>query len=104
MKKTLKALTFAALLAPVSAVVAGDEPWGYYEGEPYWSMGPCACERPFVSGGTLFMPAKQKKPETRADRVVENAVFGAGWAIESGINNTVDRLIYDLSSKIFKYN
>ena len=81
----------------------GVEIWGYYEGEAYWHITEYGGKLPMVSGGTLYVPSKKKAPKTASDRVVENATTGAATAIESGINNTIDRLIYDLSNKIFKY-
>lgn len=83
--------------------LANDHEIYYYEGEPYWYVAEYAGKVPMVSGGTLYVPTHRSAPKTAGDRVIDNATTGAVTAIESGINNSIDRLIYDLSNRIFKY-
>ncbi len=103
MKKFMIGMVLGLGIAYTSNTMANDHEIYYYNGEPYWYVAEYAGKEPMVSGGTLYVPTHRPAPKTAGDRVIENATTGAATAIESGINNTIDRLIYDLSSKIFKY-
>ena len=79
----------------------GVEVWGCYQGEPYWNIAEFAGEQPMVSGGTLYMPSRAKKPMGMGGRIVDNAVWNAKWRTEAEINRKVENKINDIMRKVF---
>ena len=79
----------------------GVEVWGCYQGEPYWNIAEYAGEQPMISGGTLYMPSRAKKPMGMGGRIVDNAVWNAKWRTEAEINRKVENKINDIMRKVF---
>ena len=118
MKNALKFLAFnlvlwggvfasAAALAQEDAYTCidrhpnGVEVWGCFNGEPYWHIAEFAGDRPMVSGGTLYMPSRAKRPMGMGGRIVDNAINDVKWRTEAEINRKVERKIGDVLNKVF---
>ena len=74
----------------------GVEVWGCYQGEPYWHIAEYAGQAPMISGGTLYMPSRAKRPMGMGARIIDNAIRTTRWQAEAKINRKIEEKIYDI--------